>query len=186
MKLTKNLFEYFLAIHLLILISCGATDSSDDNNNQNTPPETGTVTDIDGNIYKTIKIGNQWWMAENLKTVHFSDGMAAASYIYNNDETNLIFGRLYTWRTVVNGTTDTHNNPSTIQGIAPIGWHIPSKAEWEELINYLGGVDVAGGKLKKEGETHWKNPNTGATNQSLFSALPGGMYAFWHEYQWLG
>ncbi len=143
----------------------------------------GILKDIDGNIYKTIKIGSQVWMAENLKNTHFSNGDEIPTtnpptkeiwgespatyqwiYIYGGEEYNLkTYGRLYTWFTVA----DT-------RGLCPSGWHVPSKVEWTELINYLGGITVAGGKLKETGIIHWSDPNTGATNESGFTALPGG------------
>ncbi len=142
--------------------------------------ETSTITDIDGNVYQTVKIGNQWWMAENLKVTHYRNGDAIPNVIsgsewtnptiggaycnYDNNSNNVAtYGRLYNWDAV----NDSRN-------IAPEGWHVPSDVEWQILIDYLGGDDVAGGKLKETGTTHWNNPNTGATNESGFSALPGG------------
>ncbi len=140
---------------------------------------TGTVTDIDGNIYQTVKIGDQWWMAENLKVTHYRNGDAipkvtdadqwfilntGAYCIYNNDINNAdTYGNLYNWYAV----NDSRN-------IAPSGWHMPSNAEWQTLIDYLGGESVTGGKLKETGTTHWDSPNKGATNESGFAALPGG------------
>jgi uncharacterized protein (TIGR02145 family) len=141
--------------------------------------ETGTMTDQDGNVYRTIKIGNQWWMAENLKVTHYRNGdlipnviddtewsnlTTGARCAYDNDENNVAtYGRLYNWYTV---------NDS--RHIAPAGWHVPSMdAEWQTIVDYLGG-SVAGGKMKETGTAHWKSPNTGATNESGFSALPGG------------
>ncbi len=139
----------------------------------------GTVTDIDGNTYQTVKIGNQWWMAENLKVTHYRNGdaipnvtdettwinLTTGAYCnYDNNSNNVtIYGRLYNWYAV----NDSRN-------IAPEGWHVPSDAEWKTLETYLGGISVAGGKMKEIGTTHWSSPNTGATNESGFSALPGG------------
>lgn len=149
--------------------------------------ESASVTDYDGNTYKTIRIGNQIWMAENLKSIHYSDGTPVSNYVYNDQESNCsVYGRLYPWQSVMRGETGTNSNPGNIQGIAPNGWHIPSKAEWQQLINYLGGYSLAGGWLKEEGLVNWQAPNSNATNKSLFCALPGGMYAFWQEFQWLG
>ena len=137
------------------------------------------LTDIDGNVYETVKIGNQFWMAENLKVTHYSNGetipnvtdntewvnLTTGAYCnYNNDEMKVaIYGRLYNWFTVSDG-----------RSIAPEGWHVPSDIEWKMLIDYLGGSSVAGGKMKERGTSHWFSPNTGATNESGFSALPGG------------
>ncbi len=118
-----------------------------------------TFTDArDGKIYKTVKIGTQTWMAENLA---FKPGTGCR--VYNDDVSNVAtYGYLYNW-----GTAKT---------ICPSGWHLPSEAEWRMLTTYLGGDTVAGGKLKETGTTHWKSPNIGATNTSGFRALPGGIY----------
>jgi uncharacterized protein (TIGR02145 family) len=140
---------------------------------------TGTVTDIDGNVYQTIKIGNQWWMAENLKVTHYQNGdgipnvmdlpiwsvLSKGAYCnYNNDTNNVAtYGRLYNWFALTNS-----------RNIAPAGWHVPNDAEWDTLIYYLGGYAVAGGKMKEAGFAHWRGPNTGATNECGFTALPGG------------
>ena len=140
---------------------------------------TGTITDFDGNIYRTIKIGNQWWMAENLKVTHYRNGdpipnvtvsstwtsLTTGAYCYyDNNSSNLdIYGCLYNWYAV---------NDNRI--IAPEGWHVPSDSEWTRLSEFLGGEMVAGGRMKETGTTYWKSPNTGATNESGFSALPGG------------
>ncbi|MFA4839383.1 MAG: fibrobacter succinogenes major paralogous domain-containing protein [Candidatus Neomarinimicrobiota bacterium] len=148
--------------------------------------ETGTVTDIEGNVYQTIKIGNQWWMAENLKVTHYRNGNAIPNITdrlwnvnpdkrwsnlntgaycnYANDVNNVTtYGRLYNWYAI----KDNRN-------IAPTGWHVPTDTEWQILVDYLGGYAVAGGKMKEAGTTHWNSPNTGATNASGFFALPGG------------
>jgi len=136
----------------------------------------GTVTDIDGNIYFTIKIGAQVWMADNLKVIHYRNGEAIPNNItwststtgaycnYNNDAKNAaIYGCLYNWYAVNDSCK-----------IAPEGWHVPTYAEWQTLIDYLGGDAIAGGKMKETGTTYWNSPNTGATNESGFSALPSG------------
>ena len=138
-----------------------------------------TVTDIDGNIYNSVTIGNQVWMAENLKTTKYQNGEAIPNVTddtewsnlvtgaysdYNNDPSNSdTYGRLYNWYAV----DDSRN-------ICPSGWHVPNYSEWTTLENYLGGYLVAGGKLKETGTTHWSSPNTGATNETGFTALPAG------------
>jgi uncharacterized protein (TIGR02145 family) len=143
------------------------------------PAITGIVTDIDGNRYITVKIGDCWWMAENLKTTRYRNGdpiteiqgsdvwaelSAGGTCYYGNDTAHLrVFGRLY------NGFAVEDN-----RHIAPLGWHIPTREEWEELILYLGGESLAGGKLKAAGTGHWAFPNTGATNETGFSAFAGG------------
>jgi uncharacterized protein (TIGR02145 family) len=145
------------------------------------------VTDYDGNTYRTMKIGDQVWMIENLKSTHYNDGTPIQYYNYNDDEANaLVYGRLYAWSALMNGALSSNTNPSNVQGVAPKGWHIPSKEEWLQLINYLGGENVAGGKLKEAGIVHWVSPNTGATNESGFSALPAGIHDFTDVFQWKG
>jgi uncharacterized protein (TIGR02145 family) len=84
------------------------------------------------------------------------------------------YGVLYNWSAAMNGAASSTTNPSGIQGVCPTGWHLPSDAEWTELTDYLGGTTIAGGKLKETGTTHWASPNTGATNETGFTALPGG------------
>jgi uncharacterized protein (TIGR02145 family) len=137
-----------------------------------------TLKDIDGNGYKAVSIGTQVWMRENLKTTKLNDGTAIplvkddnawralntpAYCLYKNEATaKNIFGALYNWYTV------------NTKKICPRGWHVPSDEEWKILITYLGGEKVAGGKLKEKGTTHWESPNTGTTNESGFTALPGG------------
>ena len=137
----------------------------------------GTVTDIDGNVYNIITIGTQVWLVENLKVTHYRNGdsipnvtdntqwfsLNSGAYCdYNNDLNHVsTYGRLYNWYAVNDNRC-----------LAPAGWHVPSDAEWNILINYLGGFSVAGGALKET--ILWQSPNTGATNSSGFSALPGG------------
>jgi uncharacterized protein (TIGR02145 family) len=136
------------------------------------------VIDIDGNTYNTVQIGNQVWMSENLKTSRYRNGgsipyvvgntdwqalrTGAWSY-YDHDAANdAIYGKLYNWYTTLGDT------------LCPTGWHVPTDAEWTTLTNYLGGEYVAGGKMKSTGITYWNSPNYSATNESGFSALPGG------------
>ncbi len=142
-----------------------------------------TVTDIDGNVYHTVTIGTQVWMVENLKTTKYRNGdviknitdntawygswygsnAGAWCYYDNNSYNGTIYGKLYNWYAVDDS-----------RKIAPSGWHVPTDAEWTTLTTYLGGVSIAGGKLKETGLTHWAGPNTGATNETGFTALPGG------------
>lgn len=138
-----------------------------------------TITDIDGNVYHFVTIGTQVWMVENLKTTKYRDGTAIPNVTnnaawaalttgaycnYNNDvNSSTTYGRLYNWHTV----NDSRN-------IAPTGWHVPTDAEWTTLTNYLGGENIAGGKLKEINTTHWTTPNAGADNSSGFTGLPGG------------
>ena len=154
------------------------------------------MVDWDGNTYGTVEIGNQVWMAENLKVTHYRDGTPItnvtdsaawvalrpeAYYIYNNNASNELdtYGALYNWY-AVNGDTD--GDGVKDKEIAPEGWHVPTDDEWTTLTNHLGG---AGGKLKETGINHWSSPNTGATNESGFTALPGGYRRLYGNYDHL-
>jgi len=153
------------------------------------------VNDIDGNVYQTVTIGKQIWMIENLKTTKYNDGasisnvtldsdwttLTSGSYCwYENDTTNKnTYGALYNWYSV-----DTKK-------LCPIGWHVPSNSDWTILTDYLGGeniygISVAGGKLKESGTAHWRSPNTGATNETGFTGLPGGYRYGIVDFSWLG
>jgi uncharacterized protein (TIGR02145 family) len=148
-----------------------------------------TITDIDGNIYETIQIGNQLWMAENLKVTRYRDGTAipyvtdntqwgnlktGARSIYENiSDNNTLYGQLYNWYAVNNS-----------RQLCPIGWHVPTHEEWNQLTNFLG--DNAGGKMKATGTQFWVSPNTDASNQSGFTGLPGGYRAISGNYTGLG
>lgn len=146
-----------------------------------------------GKVYNTVKIGAQCWMKENLNIGTRISGSTAQTdndifekYCYNNLETNCnVYGGLYEWDEIMNYTSSSDANPSGRQGICPTGWHIPSDAEWVQLLLYLGGNIVAGGKMKETGLTHWASPNYGASNSSGFTALPGGtlmgIFAFFTE-----
>jgi uncharacterized protein (TIGR02145 family) len=167
------------------------------NNNGNNSPvlikleknnPTGTVTDIDGNIYKTVKIGNQCWMAENLKTTRLNDGTAIPNVVvdsewialttpsycwYNNDDASYkaTFGALYNWYAVNTGK------------LCPTGWHVPSFDEWVILYNpdlansgvvIANGISISGSELMEPGTTHWSKSEITGTNETGFTALPGG------------
>jgi uncharacterized protein (TIGR02145 family) len=144
-------------------------------------------TDGNGNNYPVVKIGTQIWMAENLKTSKFNDNNTVIPYItdtstwpklktpaycwYDNDTANSVYGALYNWYTV-----DMAGNGG--KKVCPKGWHVPTDAEWTILTDYLGGLNVAGGKMKETGTLHWKEPNTGAGNESGFTALPSGIRGY--------
>lgn len=161
-----------LTFALILSVSC--------NNDKSIQPVwSAPVTDIDGNVYQTVLIGTQTWMAENLKVTHYRNGDTilnvaeriewkdlnyGAFCFYGNDSIyDEIYGLLYNWFAV-----DDNRN------IAPEGWHVPSDTEWQILIDYLGGDAVAGGKMKDSGTRHWISPNEKATNEYGFTALPGG------------
>lgn len=159
---------------------------------QISPPTSGTLTDIDHNVYEIVEIGSQWWMVENLRTSRYNDGAkiemisdpiawstsTTPGYCwYNNDSSTyeIPYGKLYNYFTV--SDTNQHN-------VCPVGWHAPSDSEWNQLIKYVdSSADtsgmiiqsiVAGGSLKEVGTDHWLLPNTGATNLVDFTALGAG------------
>ena len=156
------------------------------------------IKDIEGNLYKTITIGTQQWMAENLKVSKYSDGTTipnitnitddtewyknatGAWAYYNNDAANNAkYGKLYNWY-AVSKTSNGNKN------VCPTGWHVPTDTEWTVLTDYLGGESVAGGKLKEVGTTNWNSPNTSSTNTSLFTGLPGGYRHNSGSYNFIG
>lgn len=156
-------------------------------------PASPTVTDIDGNTYPVVQIGNQCWMAANLKTTHYNDGSIIPNVTndsawtllndgawsnYNNSPANdATYGKLYNWYAAAN------------PNICPQGWHVPTEAEWQQLetslgmpgsvlgqTGFRGGAQNVGGKMKST--TIWNAPNAGATNESGFSGLPGGYRSY--------
>ena len=163
---------------------------------------TGTFIDSrDNTEYSWVQIGEQIWMAENLKYLPSVVGPGTGSnseaycYVYGYYGTSIsaakatenyaTYGVLYNWTAAMNGAESSDANPSGVQGICPDGWHLPSDAEWKQLEMYLGMSEtdvnstgwrgtVEGGKLKEAGTTHWADPNAGANNESGFTALPGG------------
>ena len=154
-------------------------------------------------ITALVQIGDQVWMKENLKVTHYADGTlipmvegktewialtetSKAYCWYDNSTTNRdIYGGLYNWAGAMNGAASSDDNPSGVQGVCPDGWHIPSDSEWKKMEMYLGmsqgdadiqgyrGTDE-GDKLKEAGNTHWTSLGHTGTNESGFTALPGG------------
>jgi len=179
----------------------------------------GTLTDVDGNSYASIQIGEQVWMAENLKVTHYADGTPIPEVSSTDDWVALTpdpelqaycwyenlaangdtAGALYNWAAAVKGGTGSELVPSGIQGVCPDGWHLPSDGEWKELEMFLGMNQTdadktewrgssEGGDLKEAGFSGWMIPNTGGSNSSGFTAVPGGFrsnsgsfYSF-HQY----
>jgi uncharacterized protein (TIGR02145 family) len=142
---------------------------------------TEQLKDADGNVYTTVTIGTQVWMGENLKTTKLNDGteipnvtdpttwenLTTLGYGWYNNDANTYktpYGAYYNWYSVNTGK------------LCPPGWHVPTDNDVTILVTYLGGADIAGGKLKETGTNHWLTPNTGATNETGFLALPGGTY----------
>lgn len=170
----KNLnFLIYLAI-LGVIIVVASSCKKDNDDNSYTP---GTFTDSrDGSVYKTMQIGGQVWMAENLKYLPKVVGAVTGSvttpcyYVFGYNDTVVAdakatanyttYGVLYNWEAA--------------KAACPSGWHLPDDAEWSQLVVKLGGESVAGDKLKESGTLHWLSPNTGATNETGFTALPGG------------
>jgi len=173
-----------------LILSCSDSVDEDENLNDFTKDSGFFIDERDGHQYKWVKIRDQIWMAENLKYLPSVVGPATGSqttphyYVYGYDGTNVAdakattnyatYGVLYNWPAAMKGEASSTSNPSGVQGVCPKGWHLPSDAEWKQLSYYLGGASIAGGKLKQTGTTHWYFPNTGATNESGFTALPGG------------
>jgi len=177
----KAITLFILFIIVVFLSSC--RNKSDKTNKSEVSPSEQIqylVEDIDGNVYKTVKIGHQTWMTKNLKTTRFNDGtpiplvtggaawaaLSAPAYCwYNNDSVSYknTYGALYNGYAVMTGK------------LCPTDWHVPSDEDWTKLINYLGGESFAGDRLKETGTDYWVSPNTGATNESGYTALPGGL-----------
>ena len=200
----KKLFITFALTSALF--SCEKETSTPNNSGNNTTDTTKAsnqtigkpgpnITDSEGNTYKTIYIGTQQWMGENLKTSKYSDGTTipnitdnnqwenlstgAWCYYDNNSVNNAKYGKLYNWYAVSKSTNGNKN-------VCPTGWHVPTDAEWTVLTDYLGGEIVAGGKMKEVGSTSWYSPNSDATNTSLFTGLPGGSRNLNGDYSYIG
>jgi uncharacterized protein (TIGR02145 family) len=183
MKLSIRTLIYPLLMLMFVLTTSSSFRNDVSKNDQsvsNAALGTGTVKDRDGNVYKTVRIGTQVWMAENLRTTKYRNGdpipqviantswsvLNSGAYCwYNNDDkaSKITYGALYNWFAI-----DDKRN------IAPIGWHIPTDKEWAVLVTFLKGDQYAGDALKETQTSHWSDPNSAATNSSGFSALPGG------------
>ena len=171
MRFLSNIIT--LCILIILIFSCKKEDEK--------PPD--PVTDIEVNTYKTVRIGTQIWMAENLKTTKNNDGtniplvtdsvawrnLTTQAYcMYNKIDTayKRTYGLLYNAYTADSGK------------VCPTGWHLPRIEEWQQLSDFLADSIYSGGKLKETGTTHWMSPNRGATNTTGFSALPAGIRYF--------
>jgi len=169
MKIKISSYSLIIAVLAILYAGCESKDKAP-----------GPVTDIKGNSYKTVRIGDQVWMAENLRTTSYNDGTEIPIVTdtilwneltspgicwYNNDESSYkdIYGALYNGYAV------------SIGNVCPAGWHMPDREEWQQLRSFLGDTLTGGGKLKEEGTTHWMMPNSGADNSSGFTTLPAGI-----------
>ncbi len=179
----------FITVGFVFVLMDGCSKKDDSSSTQNgilfnSKLTYGSVTDVDGNVYKTITIGNQTWMAENLRVLHYRNGdtipgitdatkwaqrIKGAYCDYLNDASKAaIYGKLYNWLTII----DTRN-------VCPAGWHVPVDAEWETLYTTLGGYQTTtSDKMREVGITHWAYINDGASNACGFTAIPGGMRDF--------
>ena len=183
MKKKVNYFIYSMTLMGIFLIISSSCNKKEESNNN---PNAIAMTDIDGNTYHAVIIGTQEWMIENLKVTKYQNGDpvtnvkdqhewgylpdgTGAYCVYENDSSyNSTYGVLYNWYAV-----------NDVRKLAPVGWHVPSNAEWNTLFTFLKGEDIACGKMKSTGNRQdgtglWNKPNTGATNSSRFTAFPGG------------
>jgi uncharacterized protein (TIGR02145 family) len=162
-------FSCLMGIIQVALMSCNKDDNRDE------------IKDADGNLYTSVTIGTQIWLLENLKTTRYNNGDLIGTTIpaslniqnennpkyqwaYEGDQSNVsAYGRMYTWH----AATDSRK-------VCPEGWRLPTDEEWTTLAGFHGSINDAGGKLKETGTSHWSSPNTGADNESGFTALPGG------------
>ncbi len=164
-------------------------------------PGVATVTDIDNNTYNTVQIGNQCWMKENLRTTHYTNGTpiegsvstsTTTPYFYTLGTSNVTYGVLYNWAAVMNGASSSSFNPSGIQGICPIGWHVPSDAEWGQLFDYVsqqneyccGSYAYPIAKALSSTSIWWRNSSVSCAvgnnpennNATNFSIQPAGLF----------
>ena len=178
----KKPIRFLIAFTILsfgLMAGCKKEDDTPVTEPDPVPAPVNTITDIDGNVYHSVTIGTQIWLVENLRVTHYRNGdsipnisdeiqwaaQTSGAYCnYDNTVSNAsVYGRLYNWYAV-----------SDSRGLCPSGWHVATDAEYSTLITYLGGMTTAGARMKETGTAHWLSPNTGATNESGFTALPGG------------
>ena len=166
---------------------------------RNWPSQCGTVTDFDGNTYHTVQIGSQCWMKENLRTTHYADGTAipttsgsssTTGYYYQYPNVNVVwYGLLYNWPAVMNGAEPNNNYPSGVQGICPMGWHVPSHSEWSVMLSFVGSIpryrcnnsaeNIAKSLARNAGwnsysGTCYVGNNVATNNATYFGAMPAG------------
>jgi uncharacterized protein (TIGR02145 family) len=187
-----KLFRFILlALSIVIAVGCNKNDEqSYDEIRFNSKLDYGSVTDIDGNTYRTIQIGSQVWMAENLKVARYSDATAIplvqdskqwislqndgyCKYEKGFDINGHLF--IYEYNYEVYGYIYNYYAAVSVHNVCPAGWHLPDNSDWRTIGIYLGGEEIAGKKLKEAGPVHWGYYNTLSTNESGFTALPGGL-----------
>jgi len=166
----KSIKDIFLKLFIVLFLFLNSCEKD---------KKTGLPVDGDGNVYDTIRIGTQTWLKENLKTTKYNNG-DPIPHIIDNAEW-MTFGRgAYCWYDNNPGYKDTYGalynwHAARLSGfLCPVGWHVPTATEWRDLIANLGGEHYAGGKLKETGTIHWINESEGTTNETGFTALPGG------------
>jgi len=200
----KYLILFMIPIFIIGMLIHACKKDEEENATPPPPPKPTFTDPRDGQVYEITNIGNQTWMAQNLRATMFPDGtpipevegdtawyempyfQKAFCWHSNDSAANaILYGALYNWTAAMNGDTASAANPSGIQGVCPDGWHLPSDAEWKQLEMHLGmsqgdaddigfrGSDE-GSKMKATGTTYWNSPNSGATNESGFTAMPAG------------
>jgi len=196
----KKLILTILASSFILSCSTNSSSSSNSNSTNNSGPN---VTDINGNIYQTVTSCGLTFMKQNLNASKYTDGTpipqvtdfnqwknltTGAWCYYNNDPANgAIYGKLYNWFAVA-GIYDANSasNISLRKNLAPAGWHVSSYNDLTLLTDCLGGISVAGGKMKSTGTSLWQTPNTDATNESGFTGLPGGSTTLQYPFYYIG
>ena len=159
-------FASYFFIAILFFLSCTFVSGQESKE---------TVSDVEGNVYRTVKIGTQTWMAENLKVTRYPNGEKIQEV--TNRDSWVSCNSAYCWYnndTFFKNTYGALYNYYALSTIAPKGWHIPTVEEWETLIDFLGGAEKAGAKLKEAGTDHWSSSNAETTNENNFTALPAG------------
>jgi len=183
-------YKYLLLMLFIFMTGCYKGDKNPFQPEIYYQHDFGTMTDIDGNIYKTVKIGNQWWMAENLQVKHYRNGDAIPNVTDGTEWASLLTGAYCYYNNDSSYTKEYgafYNGYAVLDNrkIAPFGWHMPTDEEWKQLEMILGmsrtevnqydwrGTDE-GGKLRENGTNHWKGSSTGVTNETGFTARAGG------------
>jgi uncharacterized protein (TIGR02145 family) len=194
MQSFQSLSDFIVTAALVMILgSCGKDEELPDYHLIvfNSRLRYGSLSDIDGNTYKTIQIGTQEWMAENLRVSRYNDGTEIPEIkdadgwkaltgdgfsVYENDQNCFhLFGCLYNYFAAVNE-----------KDLCPSGWHVPTVNDFTTLEIFLGGASIAGGKLKEKGASHWGETNRLSTNESGFTALPGGVRDHFGSYYSMG